>query len=49
MSRLILSWLVSTLEHGAKSFWAGTVVILLIMPLGIPLLILIGLFKSKRK
>jgi hypothetical protein len=37
------------LKKGAKGFYAGLVVLLLIIPLGIPMLLLIGFMKVLRE
>ena len=49
MPEIILRWLMNILEKGAKSFWASIVILLLIMPFGIPILIVIGLIKTVKK
>ena len=46
MPEIILWWIMTMIEKGAKGFWSLAVVFLLIMPLGIPLLIMIGLIRA---
>jgi hypothetical protein len=49
MSEMIMNCIIWVLERGAKGFWTAAAVLLLILPFGIPILLLIGFVRLLQK